>query len=180
MNVTALRQFQLWPRQRADGENLQRSEARGKNEWCQRNRWAGGGGRGVAEREHRGNPLWQPGWAELAAPKTQCEYAFGKACYFKVMVLTIDKKKRKKPTPNARTIWRYSKKTRQTENCLPSIFGSPKDVSRGGPNKAVVSSETGVGWLQDRTETDMVQDVVRASGGRILPSQIILWTFEQI
>lgn len=26
-----------------------------------------------------------------------------------------------------------------------SIFGSPKDVSRGGPNKAVVSSETGVG-----------------------------------
>lgn len=33
------------------------------------------------------------------------------------------------------------------EERLPSIFCSPKAVSRGGPNKAVESSLTGVCWL---------------------------------
>ena len=36
------------------------------------------------------------------------------------------------------------KATKMQEVQLPSVFCSPKAVSKGGPNKAVVSSETGV------------------------------------
>lgn len=33
---------------------------------------------------------------------------------------------------------------------IPSVFCSPKAVSRGGPNKAVESSLTGVCWLMNQ------------------------------
>ena len=48
------------------------------------------------------------------------------------------------------------------EEVLPSFFGSPKAVSRGGPNKAVVSSETGVCWLL-KQKRDNINKVIYLS-----------------
>lgn len=54
----------------------------------------------------------------------------------------------KNPTTDTKTL-------RDKDGALPSFFGSPKAVSRGGPNKAVVSSETGVCGLLEQTKDNM-------------------------
>lgn len=48
------------------------------------------------------------------------------------------------PKNRTRTTTKRDSIVNRERKGLPSIFGSPKVVSRGGPNKAVVSSETGV------------------------------------
>lgn len=71
---------------------------------------------------------------------------------FTVLVSVLDKKRTLETTNNINIPKKQDQnnnKNRQSvvnreRKALPSIFGSPKVVSRGGPNKAVVSSETGV------------------------------------
>lgn len=55
----------------------------------------------------------------------------------------------------------YSKsRYRQRHRGLPSVFCSPKAVSKGGPNKPVVSSETGVCWLLRQKKQDNTEETV--------------------
>lgn len=55
----------------------------------------------------------------------------------------------------------YSKsQNRHRGRGLPSVFCSPKAVSKGGPNKPVVSSETGVCWLLRQKKQDNTEETV--------------------
>lgn len=54
----------------------------------------------------------------------------------------------------------FKSRYRQRHRGLPSVFCSPKAVSKGGPNKPVVSSETGVCWLLRQKKQDNTEETV--------------------
>lgn len=74
-------------------------------------------------------------------------------CVFFIILLTYFDSKASTET--------YSKsRYRQRHRGLPSVFCSPKAVSKGGPNKPVVSSETGVCWLLRQKKQDNTEETV--------------------
>lgn len=69
----------------------------------------------------------------------------------------------------------YSKsRYRQRHRGLPSVFCSPKAVSKGGPNKPVVSSETGVCWLLRQKKQDNTEETVSSKQLQLQQSECIV------